>query len=901
MIEDNIKTTFDVKEEVFEETRDALNESNEQLLLSLKSPTIVKEVMKKIAFLPCGHDFTTDSNNSVNESSNKSNDCNLSTHSSPKMQLNGYTLNSDNDNEAMLAIQQLDQTIDEASPSNTNSPVIVAKIQDNFKNEQIDQQINNMNNKSNNVKPTKPPRFINYSTIENKQKTLIEINQTQCDNLIEEMYVTDENGSKSNKIIDKCITNHMKSQTLYNNDSNNRQTTHKNEIDLNYNNYNIKQMNIGVSTDLDVAIARASLSSVDSGTSSPNSTHFIVVAIDFGTTFSGYSFAFTRDADNAIHVMRKVEGCDPDASNQKIPTILLLNPDGIFHSFGFASRDHYSSLEPKEANKWFYFEKFKMDLHYNQSLSLESTINATNGNKSMSALTVFAHALRYFKLQALQELSDQSATNILIEDIRWVITVPALWKPSAKQFMRAAAYEAGIGSVDNPSQLLIALEPEAASIYCRRIKLNQLIPSCPPRECQSQSENINSNDDRLAIHWKNDSFSANDSVETSFTKGTKYIVVDVGGGTVDITCHQMQTKEGSLKELHKAIGGPNGSVGVDINFEKLLSDIFGVDFIKQFKNKRPAGYVDLMSAFEARKRSATTYQTTTSNISLPFSFINFFKKSKGMSVDSAVKKYSDGKGITYCSKLGMLRLDPTVMQQLFAPVAKQIISHIWDILNSKHVKDVTFLFLVGGFSESHILQTHIRNAFSSRLKVIIPQSPNLAILRGAVMYGLDPTVISCRRARLTYGVGVLNRFIDGKHPSHKLAIKDNIEWCADVFDKFVNCDQSIGLYESITRSYTPVNEGQSCSIIHIYCSERDDVEFITDKGVQRCGTLYLDLDDINYISHSNHINSAFKTIIKREIQTQMIFGDTEIKVCALDVMTGKCVKAEIDFLNNSNL
>ena len=59
----------------------------------------------------------------------------------------------------------------------------------------------------------------------------------------------------------------------------------------------------------------------------------------------------------------------------------------------------------------------------------------------MSALTVFAHALRYFKQLALRELTDQTAINIVDEDIRWVITVPAIWKPSAKQFMRAAAYE----------------------------------------------------------------------------------------------------------------------------------------------------------------------------------------------------------------------------------------------------------------------------------------------------------------------------------------------------------------------------------------------------------------------------------------------------------------------------
>lgn len=41
-----------------------------------------------------------------------------------------------------------------------------------------------------------------------------------------------------------------------------------------------------------------------------NQTHFVVVAIDFGTTFSGYAFAFTRDVDSIL-MMRKVDGNDP--------------------------------------------------------------------------------------------------------------------------------------------------------------------------------------------------------------------------------------------------------------------------------------------------------------------------------------------------------------------------------------------------------------------------------------------------------------------------------------------------------------------------------------------------------------------------------------------------------------
>ena len=91
-------------------------------------------------------------------------------------------------------------------------------------------------------------------------------------------------------------------------------------------------------------------------------TSIVVVAIDFGTTYSGYAFAFTRDPDS-IHMMRKWEGGDPGVNNQKIPTTLLLKSDGSFHSFGYGARDFYHDLEPAEAKKWLYFEKFKMSLH----------------------------------------------------------------------------------------------------------------------------------------------------------------------------------------------------------------------------------------------------------------------------------------------------------------------------------------------------------------------------------------------------------------------------------------------------------------------------------------------------------------------------------------------------------
>ena len=69
-------------------------------------------------------------------------------------------------------------------------------------------------------------------------------------------------------------------------------------------------------------------------------------------------------------------------------------------------------------------------------------LEAANG-KSVLASLVFSHALRYFKDCCLKELNDQltSSPAITPDDIQWVLTVPAIWRQSAKQFMRHAAMQ----------------------------------------------------------------------------------------------------------------------------------------------------------------------------------------------------------------------------------------------------------------------------------------------------------------------------------------------------------------------------------------------------------------------------------------------------------------------------
>ncbi|XP_039889780.1 heat shock 70 kDa protein 12A isoform X5 [Simochromis diagramma] len=617
----------------------------------------------------------------------------------------------------------------------------------------------------------------------------------------------------------------------------------------------------------------------------------VVVAIDFGTTSSGYAYAFAKEPE-CIHTMRRWEGGDPGVSNQKTPTTILLTPDRKFHSFGYAARDFYHDLDPSESKHWLYLEKFKMKLHTTANLSINTDLHAANG-KRVKALDIFAYALAFFKEQALKELSDQTGGEFDNSDVRWVITVPAIWKMPAKQFMREAAYKSGLVSRENPEQLIIALEPEAASIYCRKLRLHQMVDlgTQTTQNGFSPSDNVGSGMSQAKEHVRRNRQSRTFLVEnvigelwSELEEGDRYVVVDCGGGTVDLTVHQIRLPEGHLKELYKASGGPYGSIGIDYEFEKLLCKIFGQDFIDQFKIKRPAAWVDLMIAFESRKRAAAPDRTNPLNINLPFSFIDYYKKFRGHSVEHALRK-SNVDFVKWSSQ-GMLRMNPDAMNSLFKPTIDHIIQHLTELFEKPEVSDIKFLFLVGGFAESPLLQQAVQNMLQGRSRIIIPHDVGLTILKGAVLFGLDPSVIKVRRSPLTYGVGVLNRFVEGKHPPEKLLVKDGTRWCTDVFDTFIAADQSVALGEMVKRSYTPAKPSQQVIVIHVYCSEKENAGFISEPGVRKCGTLRLD------------VSGTESTAARREIQTLMQFGDTEIRAMAVDVSTGRTVKASIDFLSH---
>ena len=100
---------------------------------------------------------------------------------------------------------------------------------------------------------------------------------------------------------------------------------------------------------------------------SPNSSYIVVVAIDFGTTYSGLAFSFVKD-HGASRVFKSRGWVNEDGnSTEKTPTCLLLKPDLSFDSFGYEAVEKYAHLQEESTEQAYYFLKhFKMNLHNDQ-------------------------------------------------------------------------------------------------------------------------------------------------------------------------------------------------------------------------------------------------------------------------------------------------------------------------------------------------------------------------------------------------------------------------------------------------------------------------------------------------------------------------------------------------------
>lgn len=88
------------------------------------------------------------------------------------------------------------------------------------------------------------------------------------------------------------------------------------------------------------------------------------MAIDFGTTYSGFAFSFIKDQGKDAIFMNMDWVNEQGGQTSKTPTCLLLKPDLSFDSFGYDAIEKYAGLQGEgEEKEYLFFKHFKMALH----------------------------------------------------------------------------------------------------------------------------------------------------------------------------------------------------------------------------------------------------------------------------------------------------------------------------------------------------------------------------------------------------------------------------------------------------------------------------------------------------------------------------------------------------------
>ena len=341
------------------------------------------------------------------------------------------------------------------------------------------------------------------------------------------------------------------------------------------------------------------------------------------------------------------------------------------------------------------------------------------------------------------------------------------------------------------------------------------------------------------------------------------------------------TSSGGLKEVHAASGGGWGANLVDEAFRRQLIDMFGKEVYAKFMEQETEDWIDLWRMFELKKKTVDPAKKDKVTMKLPTTLLELYKKETKQDIRDRIAETEFSGKIIFAGG-DKVRYGATLIQSLFKESVDKTVTHVQSLLQDENARDVNAILMVGGFSESPMLQDAITKAFPE-LKIIIPKEASSAILRGAVIFGHNPISITQRVLKKTYGVRTTVPFDEDVHDEK---YKIPTAWgflCKRIFHKHVEKGQSFEVGVGLDKqSYLPDKHNQKAMYFPIYASDLKDPKY-TDHGCQYMGTLGVDISDV-------------PGDLDREVSVSLIFGDTEVKATARIEQTGQVVSASFDFL-----
>ncbi|KAF3937660.1 hypothetical protein ABW19_dt0200502 [Dactylella cylindrospora] len=587
------------------------------------------------------------------------------------------------------------------------------------------------------------------------------------------------------------------------------------------------------------------------------SREHLVVAVDFGTTFTGIAYCQRSQKDlRDIEVVSQWPG---NAIAPKTPTEIryLDGRDPLWGAEASLSVDRRHAGNPTPI-----YNRFKLlldptiqaQVYGNSSIpsSFNSDIKLPPGK---TAMDVAADYLKLLYEEFMNNILKKRMPETLYSTpIHFVFTIPAIWNHRAQEATRYAAKKAGFCSRPGDTFSLVS-EPEAAAMFV----------------LQAMNEN---NFSRISTQGM-----------SSLQIGENFVICDAGGGTVDLISYQVVEAVPSLrlKETAVGTGAKCGSSYIDEAFLRLLRSKIGSDFEKRDKwGPRQIGRGSaLMKSFDNIKKS---FGQTTNDI--------WFLDLPVPVQDNEAVGIIDNE----------LELTANDLKALFDPIVDQIVGLVSEQVETIRSRAgdnlLSTIFLVGGFGESQYLYQRLvkwANKRNPPLTVVNPTKSWSAIMRGAIIHTMRPAVTS-RRLRQHYGFRCGLPFNPITHdiadayecPFGGWYLRGSVEWTANMGDECGNDKEIEFPIFTVLDEYMDLGEPY---IISLYgCKKPTAPIFKRDGGVYKIGKIKVDLSSVNL----NTLQSVQKQVGSYRTKKFRLHSTVKMRIGSADASfsvwrDGKCV------------
>ncbi|VDH91298.1 Hypothetical predicted protein [Mytilus galloprovincialis] len=300
-------------------------------------------------------------------------------------------------------------------------------------------------------------------------------------------------------------------------------------------------------------------------------------------------------------------------------------------------------------------------------------------------------------------------------------------------------------------------------------------------------------------------------------------------GTIDITVSEVLAT-GQLREIYNATGGPWGGNYINDQIIKTLKAVIGWTVMTRFKEDDFDDYLELLRNVEQRKRGVK-YD---SKLSLKISDNLLRKIEIPSSHENDVRK--EKKSII---------LSATLMNKIFSSSVDSMMKHVEGLLQKEETRGVSTILLVGGYAASDFVQRAFRGRFEKKFRITFPLTPDMIVLKGAVITGHLVEAIIGRITKYHYGLGLSTAEVSGR----KISVGESDE--KKTFFSLIKKGQKIKIGDVITEYEVMLKAKSQWANLEVYTTEDDNPETdIDEEHFTKVGSINVKLPQFKKGSYS---------------------------------------------------